>query len=104
MRLLIGSFILYFLNRTDDLVLGFLSVLCLFIAIVLLIPIVLTLLSKVGTKILTHTTRGERHLGIKNIANNKTVANNCSMVIIVFLLLLMVGMTKIGRASCREGV
>lgn len=96
MGLLIGSFILYFLNRTDDLVLGFLSVLCLFIAIVLLIPIVLTLLSKVGTKILTHTTRGERHLGIKNIANNKTVANNCSMVIIVFLLLLMVGMTSTG--------
>src|SRR5699024_5078005 len=36
--LLIGAFVLYYINQTDDLVMGIVSILCLFISIVLLMP------------------------------------------------------------------
>lgn len=86
-----SAFVLYFINRTDKLSLGLISVLFLFIAIVLLIPAFLNLISRGGGALVKRIGNGEIGLGIKNIANNKTVANNCSMIIIVFILLMMVG-------------
>lgn len=94
--LLIAAFILHYINTMDQLLYAALSVLCLIISLILLIPVILNLMAKSFHGIFRSTTNGEMMLGIKNIGNNKIVANNCSMIVIVIILLMMVGMTSKG--------
>lgn len=94
--LLISSLGLHFYNTKDNLLVAIGAVLMVFIAIVLLMPTCLHVISSFTNKVLTHMHQGELTLGIKNIANNKTVSNNASMIIVVFLLLLMIGTTSAG--------
>jgi ABC-type lipoprotein release transport system permease subunit len=93
---LIIAFILYAINTMDQLLYGALSVICLIIAMVLLVPTFLSVIGKVLHGLFNNTSNGEMMLGIKNIGNNKIVANNCSMIVIVLILLMMVGMTTKG--------
>lgn len=94
--LFISAMGIHFYNRQDQLLLALISVLCLFIAIVLLMPTFLNVISKFVSFLLSRTTKGEIKIGIKNIANNKLVSNNANMIIVVFLLLLMIGVTSAG--------
>lgn len=94
--LIFATFTLYYLNQADNLVLSFLSVLFLFIAIVLLMPPLLNLISKLFSAIFAQSSKGEVLLGIKNIGNNKIAANNSNMIIVVFILLMMMGMITTG--------
>lgn len=94
--LIFATFTLYYLNQADNLVLSFLSVLFLFIAIVLLMPTLLNLISKLFSAIFAQSSKGEVLLGIKNIGNNKIAANNSNMIIVVFILLMMMGMITTG--------
>src|SRR5690625_36526 len=83
-------------NTLDKLELALVSVLFLFISIVLLMPILLNGISRLLSILFVKTPNGALKLGIKNIANNKFVSSNASMIIVVFLLLLMVGVTGAG--------
>ena len=94
--LLIGAFILYYINTMDQLLYGALSVLFFIISLILLVPALLNLVAKGLSKLFERSTNGEMMLGIKNISNNKIVANNCSMMIIVLILLMIVGTTTKG--------
>src|SRR5699024_2436110 len=94
--LFVSSLGLHVYNTQDNLLLVIGAVLMLFIAIVLIMPTCLHGISTITNKILSHVHQGELTLGIKNIANNKTVSNNVSMIIVVFLLLLMIGTTSAG--------
>lgn len=94
--LFMSSLGLYFYNQHDNLLLAVGAVLLLFIAIVLFMPTFSNGISTITNKALSHMHQGELTLGIKNIANNKTVSNNVSMIIVVFLLLLMIGTTSAG--------
>ncbi|WP_047983596.1 ABC transporter permease [Ornithinibacillus californiensis] len=90
------AFILYVVNQYNDLLLAVLSLLLLFVSIVILMPTLLNGLSQLLRLLSRKRISGEFQLGIKNIANNKIVANNVSMVMVVFLLLLMVGISSTG--------
>ncbi|GGA65643.1 ABC transporter permease [Ornithinibacillus halotolerans] len=94
--LLVLAFGLYFFNTYDDLVLAIISLLSLFVSIVMLMPLLLNGLATVLRHIFQHSTNGELKLGMKNIANNRIVSNNVSMIIVVFLLLIMVGVSSNG--------
>jgi len=94
--LIFATFTLYYLNQADDLVMSFLSILFLFVSIVLLMPVFLSLISKLFSAIFAQSSKGEVLLGIKNIGNNKIVANNSNMIIVVFILLMMMGMITTG--------
>lgn len=94
--LLASSLALYFFNNQDKLLLALISILCLFIAIVLLMPMLLNGISRLGVILLEKVPKGEVKLAIKNIANNKFVSSNVSMILVVFLLLLMIGVTSAG--------
>lgn len=94
--LIFATFTLYYLNQADNLVMSFLSVLFLFIAIVLLMPTFLNLISKLFSAIFAQSSKGEILLGIKNIGNNKIAANNSNMIIVIFILLMMMGMITTG--------
>lgn len=93
---LAGSFGLHHFNQMDHLYMALISIVLLFISIVFLIPILLNAIAKGCRMLLARTANGEMILGIKNIANNKTVSNNSSMIIVVFILLLMIGMARAG--------
>lgn len=90
------SFLLYFLNKYDGILLAILSLLLLFISVVMLMPTLLNGISNIMQLITRTSSSGELKLGIKNIAGNKIVANNVSMIMVVFLLLLMVGISSAG--------
>lgn len=92
----IAALILHVLNTRDDLILASGAVLSLFISIVLLMPWILNGLSRCVSLLINRLPQGEVKLGVKNIANNKYVINNTSMIVIVFLLLLMIGVTSTG--------
>lgn len=94
--LFVSSIGIHFFNTQDKLQLALVSVLFLFIAIVLLMPILLNGISRLLSILFVKTPNGALKLGIKNIANNKFVSSNASMIIVVFLLLLMVGVTGAG--------
>ncbi|GIN71769.1 ABC transporter permease [Bacillus sp. J14TS2] len=94
--LLIGAFALYYINRTDDLVISILSILCLFISIVLLMPSFLNVVSKGIDLVFKRVGSGEFLLGVKNLGNNKMASNNSNMIIVVFVLLMLVGMIADG--------
>ncbi|WP_197431737.1 ABC transporter permease [Lentibacillus sp. JNUCC-1] len=91
-----GSLGLHVVNRKDDLLLAVGAILLLFIAIVLLMPVLLSGISRLTQMLLAKVPIGELKLGVKNIAHNKMVSNNASMIIVVFLLLLMIGITSAG--------
>ena len=94
--LLVGAFTLYYINTMDQVLYGSLSVLLLIISLILLVPTFLNVIAKACGMLFGKTANGEMMLGIKNISNNKIAANNCSMMIIVLVLLMMVGMTTKG--------
>ncbi|WP_042146810.1 ABC transporter permease [Paucisalibacillus sp. EB02] len=94
--LLALAFLIYFVNRYDDILLAILSLLLLFVSIVMLMPTLLNGISRFILVLLGKSTAGEFKIGIKNIAGNKIVANNVSMIMVVFLLLLMVGISSAG--------
>lgn len=94
--LLMASFVFYGLNGMDQLGYAALSVLCLIIGLIVLVPSLLALISHGLSKIVGRSGQGELIVAIKNMGNNKTTANNSSMIIIVVILLLMVGMTTKG--------
>ncbi|GGP16364.1 ABC transporter permease [Oceanobacillus neutriphilus] len=94
--LLIGAFGLYYINRTDDLLISILSILCLFISIVLLMPGFLNAVSAGLNFTFNRIGSGELLLGVKNLGNNKMASNNSNMIIVVFLLLMLVGMIASG--------
>lgn len=90
------AFIINGFNKYDDMLLSIVSILLLFVSIVLLMPLMLNGISKLLALCLKRSQAGELGLGIKNIANNKIVTNNVSMIIVVFLLLIMVGIASGG--------
>ncbi|MBS3681956.1 FtsX-like permease family protein [Ornithinibacillus massiliensis] len=90
------AFVINGFNKYDDMLLSIVSILLLFISIVLLMPLLLSGFSKLLSLYFKRSRSGELGLGIKNIANNKIVANNVSMIIVVFLLLIMVGIASEG--------
>lgn len=92
----VASFVLYFMNLKDNLLMGLISTLLLFIAIILMTPAFLNLLVKIFSALLKRVANGEMILGIKNVSNNKMVGNNSSMIIVVFILLMMIGITSAG--------
>lgn len=94
--LLLLSITLHIMNRFDQLVFALLAVLFMFVAIVMLMPILLNILSKLFTVLFQNRIKGEVNLGIKNISQNKIASNNASMIVVVLLLLLMVGITSAG--------
>ncbi|TQS71876.1 ABC transporter permease [Ornithinibacillus gellani] len=94
--LLITAFGLYGINQKDDLLLGILSILCLFISIVLWMPGFLNLVSKGLNRLFQSIGSGEFLLGVKNLGNNKIASNNSNMIIVVFILLMLVGMIADG--------
>src|SRR5690606_2323606 len=77
------SFLLYFLNKYDGILLAILSLLLLFISVVMLMPTLLNGISNIMQLITRTSSSGELKLGIKNIAGNKIVANNVSMIMVV---------------------
>lgn len=91
--LLISSLIFHWMNPMDQMAYAVLSVLCLIVALIVLVPTLLSIISFVLSKVTGRSRHGELIVGIKNISNNKTIANNSSMIIIVVILLLMVGTT-----------
>lgn len=90
------AFVINGFNKYDDMLLSIMSILLLFVSIVLLMPLVLNGFSKLLSLCFKRSRAGELGLGIKNIANNKIVANNVSMIVVVFLLLIMVGIASEG--------
>jgi len=94
--LLVGAFVFYGINPMDQLLYSTLSVLCLLLSFILLVPTLLNLVAKGLSKLFSGSANGEMVLGIKNIGNNKMTANNSSMMIMVLILLMMVGTTTKG--------
>jgi len=93
------SFTLFFINKQDDQLPAAISFFLLLLGILFLMPVFLNGISLFLGRLMKNIGSGELLLSIKNIANNKVVVNNCSMIIVVFLLMLMIGTTGKGLDS-----
>src|SRR5699024_9332700 len=93
------SFTLFFINKQDDQLPAAISFFLLLLGILFLMPVFLNGISLFLGLLMKNIGSGELLLSIKNIANNKVVVNNCSMIIVVFLLMLMIGTTGKGLDS-----
>lgn len=81
------SVFLYALNFSDNLILGFLSILFLFICAALATPILMTALADIVTK--QNPNSGVLCMGLKNLKTNRVVRGNGSMLTVVILVSLM---------------
>lgn len=93
------AFILYFINNHDEQLPAAISFFLLLLGILFLMPVFLNGISLLLGHLLKKVAGGELLLGIKNIANNRVVVHNSTMIIIVFLLMLMIGTTGKGLDS-----
>src|SRR5690625_6452220 len=99
--LFVSSIGIHFFNTQDKLQLALVSVLFLFIAIVLLMPILLNGISRLLSILFVKTPNGALKLGIKNIANKdrKSTRLNSSHVAISYAVFCLKKKKKKKRAQ-----
>lgn len=81
------TFILYYGNRSDNMILGILNMISLICSAVLFLPIVMTAVSSIFLKVKQRG--GAFMMGLKNLKSNRTVRNNGSMMVVIILVAMM---------------
>lgn len=84
--LLVLSLTLYFINISDNMIIGFIGLFCLICGSAFLVPIVMTAISNLA-KLFIQT--GSGTMGLNNLKSNKTVRNIGSMLVVVILIAVM---------------
>ena len=85
--LLTISVVLFYINISDNIILGFISLICLICGAAFLTPIVMTMISNVTIKL--RPDGGSSIIGLKNLKSNKAVRSNGSMLVVIILIVLM---------------